>query len=358
MSIHLFGYEITVFQILATAFGIGMLVLIHELGHFMLAKFYKIKVEQFAFGFGPELFGFTIGETRYSLCAIPLGGMVKMPGEDVDSATGAKDEFLSQPWYKRLVVAICGPLMNYALAVIIFTVIIFHWGLSSPSTKPIIGELSAGMPAMSAGLRAGDIVMKVDETAISTWDELATYIHGKKNTAIFLVNRAGSQLIIPVTPKLDSASGMNLVGIAPEFTQEKAGIFKSVDLSARYVIFQSVFTLRYLGEKIIRWEKPELAGPIGVVQFLAKAAKAGNQQLLHLLGVISVALGLFNLLPIPILDGGLIFFSLIEGITRKPLNKKLVATANIAGLCIIVGIFLFATYSDISRISSGFTKLK
>jgi regulator of sigma E protease len=284
--------------------------------------------------------------------------MVKMPGEDINSVTGSEDEFLSQPWHKRLVVAIFGPLMNYALAIIIFTFIIFHWGLSDPSPKPIIGEVAQGMPAQAAGIQAGDLVEKVDQTAIASWENLADYIHGKTTAIKFLIKRAGTELVIPVTPKKDAASGMNLIGIAPEFTTVKASLYKSVDLGTRYVIFQSVFTLHYLGEKIIRLEKPELAGPIGVVQILAKAAKTGPEQLLHLLGVISVALGLFNLLPIPILDGGLIFFSLVEGITRKPLNKKLVATANLVGLCIIIGIFLFATYSDISRISSDFTKIK
>lgn len=168
MTINLFGFEITILQILATVIGIGMLVFVHELGHFTMAKLFKIKVELFALGFGPELFGFTIGETRYAVCAIPLGGMVKMPGEDVNSASGAKDEFLSQPWYKKLTVAILGPLMNYALAVLIFTVIIFHWGLSNPSDKPVIGELVEGMPAQAAGIMPGDKVLKVDNAVVST----------------------------------------------------------------------------------------------------------------------------------------------------------------------------------------------
>jgi regulator of sigma E protease len=119
------------------------------------------------------------------------------------------------------------------------------------------------------------------------------------------------------------------------------------------VIYQSVFTLKYLGEKLVRWEKPEIAGPIGVVQVLAKAAKSGWEQLLQLLGVISVALGLFNLLPIPLVDGGHIALSLVEGITRKPINKKVIQATNIVGLAIILLIFVFATYSDIARLGAG-----
>jgi regulator of sigma E protease len=114
-------------------------------------------------------------------------------------------------------------------------------------------------------------------------------------------------------------------------------------------VFQTVFTLAYLSQKIIHWEKPEVAGPIGVITFLAKAAKSGWHDLMHFLGVISVALGLFNLLPIPILDGGHIVIALIEGLFRRPLNKKIIQTANLVGLMIIVGIFVLATYNDFTR---------
>src|SRR3989339_2239500 len=131
--ITLFGYQITIFQVLATVMGIGFLVFIHELGHFLMAKKFKIRVEKFAFGFGPELIGFTYGETRYSICAIPLGGMVKMPGEDADSASGSPDEFLSQAWHRRLFLALMGPVMNYLLAVGLVGSVVNFWGFSKPS---------------------------------------------------------------------------------------------------------------------------------------------------------------------------------------------------------------------------------
>ncbi|MHB9154063.1 MAG: RIP metalloprotease RseP [Endomicrobiales bacterium] len=353
--INIFGLQITIFQVLATVFGVGLLVFIHELGHFLMAKKFRIRVEKFTFGFGPELVGFTYGETRYSLCAIPLGGMVKMPGEDIDNSTGSPDEFLSQPWYRRLLIAFSGPFMNYLLAIALFTVVISHWGIPKPSPEPVIGEVMAGYPAQAAGLKSGDLVLKVNGTPVKGWAEMAETIHRYPDRGVELeVRRDGKEFSVSVTPKKDTATGLGLIGIGPKTEIEKVGLVSSVGLSTKMVVFQSVFTLKYLGEKIVRWEKPEVAGPIGVVQILAKAARAGWETLLHLLAVISVALGLFNLLPIPLVDGGHIFLSIIEGITRRPLNKKVIQVSNLVGLGIIVSIFVFATYSDIARIGASY----
>jgi regulator of sigma E protease len=356
--IHIFGYEITLFQIIATIFGIGILVFIHELGHFIMAKKFGIRVELFAFGFGPELVGFTYGETRYSICAIPLGGMVKMPGESIDESTGAPDEFLGQPWYRRLVIAFAGPFTNYVLAVFLFVIVIYFWGLAKPVEEPVIGEVLAGYPAAEAGMRAGDRVLKIENTAVTSWIQMAELLHSYPDRKIVLtVQRGGQELALDVTARKDPASGQGLIGIAPQIVVERVGLLSSVGLSVKVVVYQSVFTLKYLGEKLIRWEKPEVAGPIGVVQILAKAAKAGWDSLLHLLAVISVALGLFNLLPIPLVDGGHIFLSIVEGIIRRPLNKKIIQASNFVGLFIIITIFVFATYSDLARMGLNFGKL-
>jgi len=349
--IQVFGLQITFFQVIATVLGIGLLVFIHELGHFMMAKKFKIRVEKFSFGFGPEIVGFTRGETRYSICAIPLGGMVKMPGEDIESAKGEPDEFLSQPWYRRLIIAFFGPFMNYLLAFILFAFVIFCWGLTKPSEQPVIGDLVANFPAQQAGLASGDIIRTINGMPVKSWEEMSGFIRSHPGDQLTLsVVRQGKELTVALVPKKDPASGVGLIGIGPKMETEKVGFVQSVGYSARLVTFQSVYTLKYLGEKLIRWEKPELAGPIGVVQILAKAAKAGWENLLYLLGVISVALGLFNLLPIPLVDGGHIFIALIEGITRRPFSKKALQTANIVGFGIIICIFLFATYSDLTRL--------
>ena len=355
--IHLFGFSITVYVFLATVFGIGLLIFIHELGHFLMAKKFKIRVEQFAFGFGPEIVGFTYGETRYSICAIPLGGMVKMPGEDASNATGSPDEFMSQAWYKRLLIAFFGPFMNYVLAVVIFTVVFYFWGLSIPSEKPVIGEVMDGYPAKVSGLLSGDTVQKINGITVTKWQDMADLIHKSASKKMkFFVARTSATLTIEIVPSKDPATGTGLIGIAPMIDTKKVGIGESFTMGVKMVVFQTVYTVKYLGMKIIHWEKPEVAGPIGVVQLLAKAAKSGIENLLHFLAVISVALGLFNLFPIPLVDGGHIVLALIEAVTRKPLNKKAVQISNFVGLSIIVFIFIFATYSDLARLGLKFMK--
>ncbi|MFC1501545.1 RIP metalloprotease [Elusimicrobiota bacterium] len=355
--ISIFGYEITIFQIFGTIFGVGVLVFIHELGHFLSAKKFGIKVEQFAFGFGREIVGYTYGETRYSICMIPFGGMVKMPGEYVDDATGSPDEFMSQAWYKRLIIAFSGPFMNYLFAILLFTGIILVWGLSTTSMKPVIGDVMEGYPAFKAGLQSGDTIKKINGVEVSGWMEMAENIHKYPEQKIpFNITRNEKPMVVYVQPLKDVSTGNGVIGITPSIVKERIGFFAAITMSTRMAIFQTVFTLKYLGNKIIKWEKPDVAGPIGVIQFVAKAAKSGWESFLHLLAVISVALGLFNLLPIPLVDGGHIVMSLVEGITRKPLNKKMVQTANLAGFSFIIFIFVLATYNDLSRMGLDFTK--
>lgn len=347
----LFGYQITIFQIFATVFGVGILVFIHELGHFIMAKKFKLRVEKFTFGFGPELVGFTKGETRYSICAIPLGGMVKLPGEDPESSTGHADEFMSQPWYVRLLIAVFGPLMNYLLAIVLFSFVVFNWGISKPSNLPVIGEAIEGKPAYEAGLKKDDKILKINNKEVSSWKDMAVIIHNSADKELAIsIQRGEKKFVVNVTPKKDEAAGVGLIGIMPSLDSEKVGLLESIDYGFKMPFYQSYFTLKYLGTKLVRFEKPDVAGPIGVVQILAKAAKAGWQNLLYLLAVISTALGLFNLLPIPLVDGGHITIALIEATIRKRLNVKAIQVANMVGFGIIISIFLLATYNDILRI--------
>ena len=355
--LHIFGFSITIYVFLATVFGIGLLVFIHELGHFLMAKKFKIRVEQFAFGFGPEIVGFDYGGTRYSICAIPLGGMVKMPGEDAATATGSPDEFMSQPWYRRMIIAFFGPFMNYVLAVVIFTIVFFFWGVSIPSEKPVIGDVMDGYPAKVSGIMSGDTIQKINGITINSWQDMAEVIHKSVSKKLkFSVLRANATVTLEMIPAKDPATGVGIIGIAPMVETKKTGLIDSFTMGIKMVVFQTVYTVKYLGMKIIHWEKPEVAGPIGVIQLLAKAAKSGIENLLHFLAVISVALGLFNLFPIPLVDGGHILLALIEAVTRKPLNKSAVQVSNFVGLSIIVFIFIFATYSDLARLGLKFMK--
>jgi regulator of sigma E protease len=247
--------------------------------------------------------------------------------------------------------------MNYILAVMLFGVVIYFWGVGRPLDKPVVGEVISGKPAEKAGLKSDDMILSIDGVKITTWMEMAEIIHKSANVQLELrIKREESEFDINITPELDPVSKYGLIGITPAVEIRKVSILQSINYGIRSVIFQSVFTVRYLGERLIKWEKPEIAGPIGVAQILAKAAKAGMQQMLSILAFISTALGLFNLFPIPLVDGGHIMFSIIEGITGRRLNKKIIAISNYVGLALIMTIFLFATYSDLGRLGLKLSK--
>ncbi len=341
-------------SLLAIAFTFGLVIFLHELGHFFVAKKKKIKVENFSFGFGPEIYGREFAGTRYSLRLVPLGGMVKMKGELLEEKKGEADEFLSQPWYSRIAVVAAGPLMNYFLAIFIFAAVVYFWGIPKVSTEPVIGEIVAGMPADEAGLKPGDRILKIGEKKITLWEEAAKIIHQSPGKKLELeISRKGEPFHLSVTPKFEEKQKIGLIGITPEVKTIKLGLLNSLLKGVEQVIFWTVFTFAYLGRSLVKLTAPELAGPVGIAQVVAQTAKTGWQNFLYLLGLISTGVAIFNFLPIPMLDGGHILFSLWEGVTKKPLTKQKMKMANALGLAIILTIFLLATYNDLVRLLVG-----
>jgi regulator of sigma E protease len=339
---------------LISALGIvsvfGVVIFVHEFGHFIVAKRMGVKVERFSFGLGPEAFGFQWGETRYCVAWIPLGGEVRMAGES-DGATGAdRDprEFFAQAWYRRIGIALAGPAMNYLLAFVLFSFVFFFWGESRLSTEPVVGEVLQGTPAAAAGIQGGDLFLSVDGTLVSSWEDLVKFIHSHPEKLLRVELKRGEKVwSASLTPRLDPATQVGLIGIAPTLIYEKRGIVFSVRQGAGRVVDLSLLTMRYLGKKIVSWEKPELSGPIGIAGVIAKATSAGAANFLSLMALLSLGIGLFNLFPIPLLDGGHMVFFLWEGIFRRPVSPRAMKIANTAGLSLLLGIFLFSTYNDI-----------
>ena len=343
-----------ILQVLAVVFGLGFLVFIHELGHFSFAKLFKVKVLKFTLGFGREIWGFTKGETRYSLCLFPLGGMVAMAGENPDEATGQKDEFLSLPFYKKIMIIFAGPLMNYVFAILLFAVIFNIWGMTTLSDEAIIGALAKDSCAQKAGLLINDKILSIDGENIENWGALTTSLKDKAEKEVNLkILREEQEFDFNFILDKNPTTGSGMLGIQPLIIKEKVSFSNSFRLAYGTALYQTTFTLQYLWDKLIKWEKPEVAGPIGVIQFMANSAKSGFESYLRLLAVISVALGLFNLLPIPLVDGGMIVLFLVEGIIRKKISTKVISIYNYIGLGLILLIFLFATYSDLIRLGIG-----
>jgi regulator of sigma E protease len=347
-------------RIVLTVICLGLVVVIHEFGHFIVARLFGVRVERFTVGFGPELFGWTRGETRYAVCAIPLGGMVKLAGEFMDERQNRPDEFFSQAWYRRIAIALAGPVMNYVLAFVLFAVVAGVWGVLSPSDKPVIGDVLPGLPAAQAKLQAGDQVERINGVTIASWEQLASFIHDKAGQPLQLEIRrataAGtSSSTLALTPQKDPATGVGLIGIVPQVDHVKPGFAKSFVYAGRDIQTWTMQPLHYLSEKAAHLEGPkDLSGPLGIAQMVTKATKEGVSYVVYLIAIISTGLGLFNLFPIPVLDGGHIFLYLIEGLLGRPLTRKTMAFANAVGLSIVLTIFVYASYQDLLRLHHGF----
>ena len=337
----------------AVVITFGMVIFLHEFGHFILCRRLGVRVEKFAFGFGPELFGFTRGQTRYSICALPLGGFVKPAGEELDACTGRPDEYFGQAWHRRLAIVAAGPAMNYILAFCLFTGVIFIKGVPEPGAEAVIGNMSVGFPADRAGLEIGDAVTAVDGRPVSNWEELAGAIHKSPGRELEVTYRRGAKTAaVRVVPRLDAASGFGVIGILPKSVYRPVGFAVAVWEGARQCYAMTAMTVRTISSKIYHREKPDLAGPVGIVELVSRAAHSGFDDLVFLIGFISVAIGFFNILPVPLLDGGHAAMYLWEGLSGRKLTEKAMATANSVGIAFLVSLLLFATYNDVARLRS------
>ncbi|MBL0057704.1 MAG: site-2 protease family protein [Elusimicrobia bacterium] len=340
---------------LGVVFAFGLVVFVHEFGHFIVAKKSGVRVDRFSFGLGPEMFGFQWGETRYCVAWIPLGGEVRMAGEmepgGDPKAVRDPREFFAKPWYRRIPIVVAGPAMNYVLAYALFSFVFLLWGNPQPSTDPVVGDLVEGFPAKAAGLQPGDRFLTVDGKPVAAWSEVAGIIHLNPDRPIQMSVRrpGGGEMEFVVTPRRDTPTGQGLIGISPVMGYAPMPLGSALMAGGQQTVFWTRHTLSYLGEKIVHREKPDLAGPIGIATVISKSARSGIQDYLFLIALISLGIGLFNLFPIPMLDGGHLVFFLWEGIFRRPVTRRAVQAANAVGLSLLLGILVFATYSDIQR---------
>lgn len=348
-------------SIISTLIVLGILVFAHELGHFLLAKRLRVGVLTFSLGFGPKLIGRKIGETEYKISAFPLGGYVKLIGENPEEKVKEEDllrSFSVQPVWKRALIIGAGPFFNFILAAVLFSIINL-FGIPYHPSK--IGEVSPGLPAEQAGLKQGDIVLSIDEEAVTKWDDLSKIIRNSKGKDLLLkVKRDGEILEIKVTPK--SSTQKNLfgeevpvfvIGITPfdEIVVQKVGPFEAVGqglLQTWFGIELTVVSIIKLIERVI--PAKTIGGPILIAQLAGEQAQRGLVSLVLFMAILSINLGVINLFPIPILDGGHFLFLALEAILRKPLSIKKMEIAQQIGLVFIILLMVFAFYNDLIRI--------
>lgn len=425
--------------LLAFVFVLGVLIFVHELGHFIAARRIGVRVLTFSLGFGPRVFGFRRGDTDYCVSAIPLGGYVKMAGETVeDHPTGREDEFLSKTKWQRFQVLIMGPVMNIVLAVVLMTIVLLQ-GAEMPAyleMKPVVGAVKTGSPAEKGGIEKGDLIVRVSGRDVRDWEQLGIAIGTKANREVPIellregrpmtvkvtpapqtkyevgdigilpnvhprirgivagepaekaglklgdvvlslngqpmtfssdlsegiakypgqtisleIKRAGSVLTIPVTPVKRGDKGMIGIQIGDEVKTIQPGPLQAVKLSLQRnyefggLIFQTLVGL------FTRETSPkQLMGPVAIAQLSGEYAAAGWIALFTLMASISLNLGILNLLPIPVLDGGHIFILFLEGLARRDFSVKVKENMLLAGFVVLMVLMVTVIYNDLTRL--------
>jgi len=425
------------------AFVLGVLVFVHELGHYLMAKRLGVRVLTFSLGFGPKLVSFRRGDTDYCVSAIPLGGYVKMAGENPEEArTGAADEFMSKSKWQRFQVMVMGPAMNIILAVVLTAIVLFQ-GAEVPAFQdqpPVVGAVASDSPASKADIRVGDRVIAVAEHSVNTWEQffMAVGSHPNRDIAIDLVRngqaltrrvtpivppgqsrfevgdigvlpnvhphvasvsagepaehaglkagdvvvsidgqpimfasqlrdaiakhpnepiaikilRAGEKLDISATPARNGSIGRLGIGIADETRSFKPGALEAVGLSVKKNVQFSVQIFQTVWGLITRETSPrQLMGPVAIAQLSGESAQLGWVALMSLMAMISLNLGLLNLMPIPVLDGGHIFIMALEGIARRDFSMRVKEKMLLAGFVVLMMLMVTVIYNDLTRIS-------
>jgi regulator of sigma E protease len=348
--------------ILPTIIVLGILIFVHELGHFLLAKRLGVGVLTFSLGFGPKLIGRKIGETQYKISAVPLGGFVKLIGENPEDETKEEDRsrsFSTQPIWKRLSIICAGPFFNLFLAVVLFSSINLFVGIPSPLSSKI-GDVSPGFPAENAGLKKGDVVLSIDGEEVSKWDDLSQIIRKSKGKELLIkVKRNGETLELKVIPKLSTQKSLFgeeiktfVIGISPHEEVAIQRVNMIVALGTGFFQTWQVTKLTIIGiVKLIQRVVPatEIGSPIMIAKLAGEQAKRGIMSLVFFMAIISINLGLLNLFPIPILDGGYLLFLGLEAVLRRPLSTKKMEIAQQMGLIFIILLMLFAIRNDLIR---------
>ena len=426
--------------ILAFAFVLGVLVFVHELGHFVMARWHGVRVLTFSLGFGPKLLSVRRGDTEYCLSAFPLGGYVKMAGENPDDqVTGADDEFLSKTKWQRFQILIMGPIMNLALAVVLLAVVLLQGAeVGAFENKPVVvGRVEQNSPAERGGIRPGDVIIRVNNEDVPTWEQFALQIgmradrdirltilrDGQQQVAAvrstsegrysvgdvgvdpdvypsvdyvvdgeeaqaaglkandvilsinnqrmvftrdvvdivsanpeqlveFKVRRDGTELVLTVTPRRENGVGRIGIGLANETLRFKPGVLQAFGLSVKRNFEFSGLILKTLWGLLVGETSPrQLMGPVGMAQLSGESAEAGWVALLALMATISLNLGLLNLMPVPVLDGGHILIMALETVARRDFSIQAKEKMFLAGFVALMALMVTVIYNDLTRIS-------
>jgi len=345
-------------NLLIFAAVLGILIVMHEFGHFFAALRNGVTVEKFSIGFGPMLLRKKVKGIVFTISLIPFGGYVKLSGDSREESKGNPDEFLSKKIWQRALIVFAGPLLNFLFALVLFW---FIFAVGFPMQKAIVGEVLKGYPAESAGIQAGDVIIKINDTAVTYWNELTSAIHAIKpeTTVRVTLRRNNLEQVLQIPTRTTSVDTVfqkkkvGIIGVSPsgEYDFIKYKPFMAVVKGTQHTFMISYLTLKGFAQLITGKAslKESVTGPIGIYYITAQAAKAGFVALMNFLAVLSLSLAIFNLVPFPVLDGGHLFFLLVERFRGRPLSEKLEQRITQFGFSVLIVLVVFILYNDILR---------
>lgn len=344
-------------SIVAVLIVLSPIVIVHEFGHYLACRLTGIRVNEFAFGFGKILWHKKVGDTDYQVRAIPFGGFVEPAGpmfHPEDAPEPPKSyEFAAKPWYSKFFMVVNGALFNYLLAALIFSVLIAIKGMPEEDPvkmRPLVGSVSAHYPAANLDLKEGDLIVSINGNNITNWQDLMDTLAAREGDMVLTYKRGEETLSAVVKEGDFNPTAPKVLGITALPEYHKVSLVAAVGYGFYQCYYWTRFSLESLGKSFSQRKAPDLAGPIGIVNVIHQSVHRGLLDFVFLIAMLSVAVGMFNLFPIPILDGGYALVYLWEGLTHKlPTEKTLNVAVNV-GLYLLILLFVYASYSDIKRI--------
>jgi regulator of sigma E protease len=330
--------------------ALGVLIIVHEGGHFLIARLSGMRVDRFSIGFGPTLLSFKRGETIYQIAAIPLGGFVQIAGLNPGEEGIASDDpraYPNRPVWQRLATIFAGPGTNYVFAAVIVVISCLVWGVPVAGKAPIVGVIHEGKPAAVAGMQQGDELISIDGKPVTDTQQVAPLINASQGRPVTVqLVRDGQPKSVVVTPAKDHNDYRIGIEIWAKDETAPATVGECFKYGLTFPIQYSRFILHGFGEIFAGRQKAEFSGPIGIVKVMQRQISQGAKNALSIMAIISVYLGLFNLLPLPALDGGRLVFLGWELISRRKVNQLIEQRVHMVGMVVLLGFLVYVTIGN------------
>lgn len=331
---------------------IALLVVVHELGHFMVAKLSGVWVKEFAFGFGKRLFSVQKGDTRYAVNLLPLGGYVMMAGMEPGAEPDPRN-FDQKSIPKRLAIIAAGPVMNFLLAVLLLAATFAFWGIPR-SLGTFVGQVVPGYPAAKAGIRSGDRIVSVGGHAIHSWADISRAEAGEAGKPLeVIVHRGSKNLTFTLSPVLTSGSANPIMGVSNAVAYTRLNPIVSLEKGFSGAWGIVTLTIGSLWSAVVHGRAPPVVGIVGIADLAGQSLTSGWLQYLNFASILSVSLAIFNLLPLPPLDGARLAFLCLEAIRRRPVSQKLETLVHTVGFYLLIAVAVVMAYHDLTRHATG-----